>query len=87
MWGQCSTSGDFTPGSLWHILRQSLHALISMHCAAVERRLLKSGVVFQPTQQENDSDDDTLTPLEHMRQKVYSSRHGRGSDDEDSDFD
>ncbi|CAK0786039.1 hypothetical protein CVIRNUC_009252 [Coccomyxa viridis] len=53
---------------------------------SVERRLLKSGVVFPQKQQENDSDDDTLTPLEHLRQKVYSSRHGRGSDDEDSDF-
>ena len=52
----------------------------------MERRLLKSGVVYPQKQQENDSDDDTLTPLEHLRQKVYSSRHGRGSDDEDSDF-
>jgi hypothetical protein len=56
-------------------------------CIAVERRLLKSGVVVTPKQQEDDSDDEALTPLEHLRQKVYSSKQGHDSSDEDSDFD
>ena len=54
---------------------------------AVERRLLKSGVVVPPQRNEDDSDDDALTPLEHLRQKVYSSKQGHDSSDEDSDFD
>lgn len=49
--------------------------------------MLKSGIVLPPKQQEDDSDDDSLTPLEHLRQKVYSTKQGRDSSDEDSDFD
>ena len=56
-------------------------------CNAVERRLLKSGVVVPPKWSEDDSDDDSLTPLEHLRQKVYRSQLGHDSADEDSDFD
>lgn len=60
---------------------------VCVSCIAVERRLLKSGVVVAPKQREDDSDDESLTPLEHLRQKVYSSKQGRDSSDEDSDFD
>ena len=56
-------------------------------CTAVERRLLKSGVVVPPRPNEDDSDNDSMTPLEHLRQKVYRSHLGHDSADEDSDFD
>ena len=56
-------------------------------CVAVERRLLKSGVVAPPKQNEDDSDNDSMTPMEHLRQKVYRSQLGHDFADEDSDFD
>jgi hypothetical protein len=52
---------------------------------SVERRLLRSGVIVPPTRSEDDSEDESFTPAEHIRRTVYGSRHD--SDDEDSDFD
>ena len=52
--------------------------------SAVERRLLRSGVISVPQKRRGeDSDDDDLP--EHRRAAVYGGKPG--ADDEDSDFD
>lgn len=59
-----------------------LHAVVA---DSVERRLLRSGVIVTPRRSEDDSEDESFTPAEHVRRSVYGARHD--SDDEDSDFD
>ena len=58
---------------------------------AVERRLLRSGVVVPQRKSEDDSEDESFLPAEHARRSVRRSvaRPGRGegsADDEDSGF-
>ncbi|BDA51026.1 Thioredoxin domain-containing protein 9 [Coccomyxa sp. Obi] len=52
---------------------------------SVERRLLRSGVLVAPMRSEDDSEDESFVPAEHVRRSVYGGLHD--SDDEDSDFD
>lgn len=56
-----------------------------MFADSVERRLLRSGVIVTPRRSEDDSEDESFMPAEHVRRSVYGARHD--SDDEDSDFD
>ena len=52
---------------------------------SVERRLLRSGVLLAPMRSEDDSEDESFVPAEHVRRSVYGGLHDSG--DEDSDFD
>ena len=62
--------------------KSSLHAVFA---DSVERRLLRSGVIVTPRRSEDDSEDESFTPADHVRRSVYGAKHD--SDDEDSDFD